>query len=65
MKQFTVAIKKIISTNSLQFKPNLKPFKKFEKAETRNQTVRFGQKFPKPETGNSVSIWFKLSLNRF
>ena len=47
------------------FKPNLKPFKKFEKAETGNQTIRFGQKFPKPETGNSVSVWFKLSLNRF
>ena len=56
MKQFTVAIKKIISTNSLWFKPNLKPFKKFEKAETGNQTVRFGQKFPKLETGNSVSV---------
>ena len=35
-KQFTVAIKKIISINSLRFKPNLKPFKKFEKAEIGN-----------------------------
>ena len=49
----------------MQFKPNLKPFKKFEKAETGNQTIRFGQKFPKLETGNSVSVWFKPSLNRF
>ena len=63
MKQFTVAKKKIIiSTNSMWFKLNLKPFKKFEKAKTRNQTVRFGQKFPKLETGNSVSVWFQTEF---
>ena len=39
MKQFTVAIKKFLSTNSLRFKPNLKLFKKFEKAETGNCSV--------------------------
>ena len=48
--------------------PSLKPFEKIEKAETGNQTAWFGQEFPKPETGNSVSVWFKPphpSLSRF
>jgi hypothetical protein len=43
----------------------LKPFEKIEKAETGNQTAWFGQEFPKPETGNSVSVWFKPSLSQF
>ena len=49
----------------MRFKPSLKPFEKIEKAETGNQTAWFGQEFPKPETGNPVSVWFKPSLSRF
>ena len=59
MKWFRVAKKNQYSTNSLWFKLSLKLFKKFNKAKTGNQTVWFGQNFPKLEAGNSVLVWFK------